>query len=63
MHGGPKKKLNELHALYRTQQDRQREPSVKTLRSPLSAEMVTSFCTIHIRNTIIHTPHSVCVSN
>ena len=28
----------QLHALPRTQQSRQREPSVKTLRSPLSAE-------------------------
>ena len=33
-----KKKLNEPHAVSRTQQGRQREPSVKTLRSPLSAE-------------------------
>ena len=28
----------QLHAVFRTQQGRQREPSVKTLRSPLSAE-------------------------
>ena len=28
----------QLHAVSRTQQGRQREPSVKTLRSPLSAE-------------------------
>ena len=33
-----KKKLNQLHAVSRTQQGRQREPSVKTLRSPLSPE-------------------------
>ena len=32
------KKLNQLHAVSRTQQGRQREPSIKTLRSPLSAE-------------------------
>ena len=32
-----KKELNQLHAISRTQQGRQREPSVKTLRSPLSA--------------------------
>ena len=32
-----KKKTNQLHAVSRTQQGRQREPSVKTLRSPLSA--------------------------
>ena len=31
-------KIIQLHALSRTQQGRQREPSVKTLRSPLSAE-------------------------
>ena len=31
-------KKNQLHAVSRTQQGRQREPSVKTLRSPLSAE-------------------------
>ena len=31
-------KSNQLHAVSRTQQGRQREPSVKTLRSPLSAE-------------------------
>ena len=31
------KKINQLHAVSRTQQGRQREPSVKTLRSPLSA--------------------------
>ena len=32
-------KLNQLHAVYhRTQQGRQREPSVKTLYAPLSAE-------------------------
>ena len=31
-------KSNQLYAVSRTQQDRQREPSVKTLRSPLSAE-------------------------
>ena len=30
--------LNQLHAVSRTLQGRQREPSVKTLRSPLSAE-------------------------
>ena len=30
-------KLNQLHAVSRTQQGRQRVPSVKTLRSPLSA--------------------------
>ena len=29
---------NQLHAVSRTQQVRQREPSIKTLRSPLSAE-------------------------
>ena len=32
------KKSNQIHAVSRTQQGRQREPSVKTLRSPLSAE-------------------------
>ena len=31
-------KSNQLHAVSRTKQGRQREPSVKTLRSPLSAE-------------------------
>ena len=31
-------KKNQLHAVSRTQQGRQRESSVKTLRSPLSAE-------------------------
>ena len=31
-------KINQLHTISRTQQGRQREPSVKTLRSPLSAE-------------------------
>ena len=31
-------KKNQLHAVSRTQQGKQREPSVKTLRSPLSAE-------------------------
>ena len=31
-------KINQLHAVSRTQQGRQREPSVKTLRSPLFAE-------------------------
>ena len=31
-------KLNQLHAVSRTQQGRQRELIVKTLRSPLSAE-------------------------
>ena len=30
--------LNQLHAVSRTRQGRQREPSVKILRSPLSAE-------------------------
>ena len=30
-----KLKLNQLHDVFRIQQDRQREPSVKTLRSPL----------------------------
>ena len=29
---------NQFHAVSRTQQGRQREPSVKTLRSPLSVE-------------------------
>ena len=29
---------NQLHAVSRTQQGRQRKPKVKTLRSPLSAE-------------------------
>ena len=33
------KKNSQLHAVSRTQQGRQREPSVKTLRSPLSSEM------------------------
>ena len=28
----------QLHAVFRTQQGRQRQPSVNTLRSPLSAE-------------------------
>ena len=32
------KKLNQLHALSRTQYGRQREPSAKKLRSPLSYE-------------------------
>ena len=31
-------KSNKFHAVSRTQQGRQRKPSVKTLRSPLSAE-------------------------
>ena len=31
-------KLNQLHAVSRTQQGRQRELSIKTLSSPLSAE-------------------------
>ena len=31
-------KLNQIHAVSRTQQRRQKEPSVKTLRSPLSVE-------------------------
>ena len=31
-------KLNQLHAVSRIQQGRQREPSVKTLRFPLSTE-------------------------
>ena len=31
-------KKNQLHTVSRTQQGRQGEPSVKTLRSPLSAE-------------------------
>ena len=30
--------INQLHAVSRIQQGRQREPSIKTLRSPLSAE-------------------------
>ena len=30
--------LNQLHAVSRTQEGRQREPNVKTLRSPLSAQ-------------------------
>ena len=33
-----KLKLNNLDAVLRTQQGRKREPSVKTLRSPLSVE-------------------------
>ena len=33
------KSINQLHAVSRTQRGRQREPSVKTLRSPLSAEV------------------------
>ena len=33
-----KKILNQLHTVFRIQQGRQRELSVKTLRSPLSAE-------------------------
>ena len=33
-----KNKSNQIHAVSRTQQGRQREPSVKTLRPPLSAE-------------------------
>ena len=32
-----KKILNQLHAVFGTQRGRQREPSVKTLRSPLEA--------------------------
>ena len=35
-----KSKSNQVHAVSRTQQGRQREPSVKTLRSPLSAEFL-----------------------
>ena len=31
---------NQLHAVSRTQQGRQREPSIKTLHSPLSAEFL-----------------------
>ena len=31
-------KSNQLHTVFRTQQGRQEEPSVKTLRFPLSAE-------------------------
>ena len=31
-------KINQLHAVSRTQQGRQREPCVKILRSPLSAD-------------------------
>ena len=31
-------KINQLHAVSRTQHDRQRAPSVKTVRSPLYAE-------------------------
>ena len=42
----------QLHAVSRTQQGRQREPSVKTLRSPLSAEFwrhyVLSGRTLHL---------------
>ena len=38
MEGLGHKSIYELHAVSRTQQRRQREPSVKTLRSPLSAE-------------------------
>ena len=34
-----KLKLNQLHTISLTQQGRQREPSVRTLRSPLSAEV------------------------
>ena len=30
--------MNQLHAVSRTQQGRQREPSVRTLRSPLPAD-------------------------
>ena len=33
-----KSNQNQLHALFRKQQGRQREPSVKTIHSPLSAE-------------------------
>ena len=33
--------LNQLHAVSRTEQGRQRKPSVKTLNSPLSAELRT----------------------
>ena len=33
-----KNKINQLHTVYRTLQGRQRAPSVKTLRSPLSVE-------------------------
>ena len=38
------KKLNQLHAVSRTQQGKQREPSVKILRSPLSAEFWRRLC-------------------
>ena len=34
-----KSKSNQLYTVSRTQQGRQREPSVKTFRSPLSAEL------------------------
>ena len=34
----PKNKINQLHAVSRTHQDRQREHSVNTFRSPLSTE-------------------------
>ena len=33
-----KSKLNQVHAVSRTQKGRQKEPSFKALRSPLSAE-------------------------
>ena len=40
-----KKNQNQLHAVSRTQQGRQRESSVKTLGSPLSAEF-WSYCVL-----------------
>ena len=43
-----KSKLNQLHAVPRTQQGRQREPSVKTLRSPLSAEFWRLFISFRV---------------
>ena len=42
-------KLNQLHAVSRTQQGRQREPSVKSLRYPLSAEF-WRHCVLNGRN-------------
>ena len=44
-----KKKKNQLYAVSRTQQGRQREPSVKTLRSRLSTEL-WRHCVVKWRN-------------
>ena len=40
---------NQLHAVSRTQQGTQREPSVNTLRSPLSAQFWILHCVLNGR--------------